>query len=579
MDAEDLLLREFLGIRTPEQTASPARWIRSCQREDGTWANFYGGPPELSTTVEAYVALRLAGDEPGDAAHMKRAAGVHPGLRRRRAHPGLHPDLAGAVRPVVLGRAPGAAARADVPAALRPAQHLRLRLLGPPDRRRPHGRERPPAVPPARLRHRRAAKRTAPRRRRRRSAPGRAASRRSTVSSSSTSAGRSSSSAGPPCGGRSAGSCSARRRTAPGAASSRPGCTRSSPCDLQGYALDHPCMRAGLEGLDGFTIEDDAGQAARGLPVPGLGHRARGHRPRRRRLAAERPGAAHRRPATCSPRRSPSAATGPCGARASQPGGWAFEFANDNYPDIDDTAEVVLALERTDEAADGADRPRRRLDRGDAVPRRGLGGLRRRQHPDAVPGAAVLRLRGADRPPERGRDGPRRRDAGQARARRSRRSSGAWSGCSRAQEDDGSWFGRWGANYVYGTGAVVPALVAAGLAAGPPGRAPGGRLARRPPEPRRRLGRGPALVPGRLSLAGRGPSTASQTAWALLALLAAGERSEATERGVALPRRDPGRSRLVGRAVVHRHRLSRATSTSTTTCTGSSSRSRPWGVT
>ena len=31
------------------------------------------------------------------------------------------------------------------------------------------------------------------------------------------------------------------------------------------------------------------------------------------------------------------------------PGGWAFEFANDNYPDIDDTAEVVLALRRTGE--------------------------------------------------------------------------------------------------------------------------------------------------------------------------------------------------------------------------------------
>ena len=33
----------------------------------------------------------------------------------------------------------------------------------------------------------------------------------------------------------------------------------------------------------------------------------------------------------------------------------------------------------------------------------------------------------------------------------------------RAQEPDGSWFGRWGANYVYGTGAAVPALVAAGM--------------------------------------------------------------------------------------------------------------------
>ena len=37
------------------------------------------------------------------------------------------------------------------------------------------------------------------------------------------------------------------------------------------------------------------------------------------------------------------------------PGGWAFEFANDGYPDVDDTAEVVLALDRLDAAgADGA---------------------------------------------------------------------------------------------------------------------------------------------------------------------------------------------------------------------------------
>src|SRR5580704_12935309 len=69
MDAEDLLLREFLGVRTPEQTAASARWIASKQRPDGTWANFRGGEADLSTTVEAYVALRLAGDSP-DATHM-----------------------------------------------------------------------------------------------------------------------------------------------------------------------------------------------------------------------------------------------------------------------------------------------------------------------------------------------------------------------------------------------------------------------------------------------------------------------------------------------------------------------------
>jgi squalene-hopene/tetraprenyl-beta-curcumene cyclase len=73
MDAEDLLLRQFLGIRTPEQTAATATWIRSRQREDGTWSNFFGGPADLSTTIEAYLALRLAGDPIG-APHMESAA-------------------------------------------------------------------------------------------------------------------------------------------------------------------------------------------------------------------------------------------------------------------------------------------------------------------------------------------------------------------------------------------------------------------------------------------------------------------------------------------------------------------------
>src|SRR5437660_9915455 len=74
MDAEDMLLREFLGIRTEDETARSAAWIRSQQREDGSWANFYGGPGDLSTTVEAYWGLRLAGDAPDDE-HMLAAAG------------------------------------------------------------------------------------------------------------------------------------------------------------------------------------------------------------------------------------------------------------------------------------------------------------------------------------------------------------------------------------------------------------------------------------------------------------------------------------------------------------------------
>src|SRR5205807_8467671 len=73
MEAEDLFVREFLGIRTDEVTRQTANWIRSKQRVDGTWGNYFGAPADLSTTLEAYVALRLAGDPP-ESEHMARAA-------------------------------------------------------------------------------------------------------------------------------------------------------------------------------------------------------------------------------------------------------------------------------------------------------------------------------------------------------------------------------------------------------------------------------------------------------------------------------------------------------------------------
>src|SRR2546422_4097117 len=101
----------------------------------------------------------------------------------------------------------------------------------------------------------------------------------------------------------------------------------------------------------------------------------------------------------------------------------------------------------------------------------------------------------------------------------------------RAQEADGSWFGRWGANYVYGTGAAVPALVDAGLSPGHP-------AIRRAVAWLERVqnddgGWGEDLRSyDDPAWRGRGESTASQTAWALLALHAAAERGERVERGL-----------------------------------------------
>jgi len=101
----------------------------------------------------------------------------------------------------------------------------------------------------------------------------------------------------------------------------------------------------------------------------------------------------------------------------------------------------------------------------------------------------------------------------------------------REQEGDGSWFGRWGANHVYGTGAAVPALVRGGMDR----EHPAIRRAVRWLESHQNEdgGFGEDLRSYEdASWRGRGTSTASQTAWALLALLSADGRSPAARRGI-----------------------------------------------
>ena len=137
------------------------------------------------------------------------------------------------------------------------------------------------------------------------------------------------------------------------------------------------------------------------------------------------------------------------------------------------------------------------------------------------------------------------------------------------QEADGSWFGRWGVNHVYGTGAAVPALIAAGvdpLASRASARAVRWLLAHQNEDGG--WGEDPRSY-DEAEWIGRGPSTASQTAWALLALHAAGERSEAVERGVALARRARSAPTAAGTSRSTPAPASRPTTTSTTTSTGS----------
>src|ERR671936_1776712 len=78
MIAEHLFLLHFLGPRDVETDRLLANELLARRRSDGTWSIWFEGPADLSVTVEAYAALKLAGVDAGDAtrAYLRRAGGV-----------------------------------------------------------------------------------------------------------------------------------------------------------------------------------------------------------------------------------------------------------------------------------------------------------------------------------------------------------------------------------------------------------------------------------------------------------------------------------------------------------------------
>ncbi len=223
-----------------------------------------------------------------------------------------------------------------------------------------------------------------------------------------------------------------------------------------------------------------------------------------------------------------------------QPGGWAFEFHNNCYPDIDDTAEVVLAL-RLGRLPGAEDRLR-----DDAISR-ALDWVRGMQNKDGGWASfdkdnnhgyvtaltfsdfgEVLDPSSADVTAHvlemYGKLGYKTDQSFLQQAYRYLRQE---------QEDDGSWFGRWGVNYIYGLGAVLPALEAAGEDMHHPYIRRAVRWLIEHQNPDGGWGESCASYIDSAQR-GVGSSTASQTAWAIMALVAAGyDDDQATHFGVS----------------------------------------------
>lgn len=220
------------------------------------------------------------------------------------------------------------------------------------------------------------------------------------------------------------------------------------------------------------------------------------------------------------------------------PGGWAFEFVNNKYPDVDDSAVVLVALERL-KSAIACHGVEKSLSRGlewclgmqcrnggwaafdkdntmmilNRIPFADNEAML--DYPTADVTARVIEAMGTMGYP-----------ITHTAARRGIQF------LKSLQETDGSWWGRWGVNYIYGTWSVLRALRAVGEDLNAPYVQAAVRWIKSHQNDDGGWGetcdsyRDPGLC-------GRGPSTASQTAWAVMGLMAAGEaHSSEVRRGI-----------------------------------------------
>jgi squalene-hopene/tetraprenyl-beta-curcumene cyclase len=502
MIAEHLFWLHFMGLRDGRTDRKLANELLARQRDDGTWSNWFEGPADLSTTIESYAALKMAGVDAGSKTrdYIRRAGGV-PSARvftkcflallgqwPWQRIPLVPPEivLLPAVAPFSIYNLACWARQTAVPLsvvmALRPVRDagVDLREIG----ARP-GETKPAPRPGLLRRHTfREAERWV----------------------------------------------RARQEADGGWGGIQPPWVWSIVMlAALGHGFEDAQLRRAVEGWSGFMIDEGDRLRPEACQSPIwdtalaiLGLRACG-------VPADHPQVVKAGEWLLG---EEVTVEGDWSVRVPHlaPGGWAFEFANDLYPDVDDAAVVCLALGE--------------LGIGEEAVERGLQWIVGMQSSNGGWGAfdvdntsdwlykipffdfgAVI-----DPPSEDVAAHAVEALAPHARYRDSTRRGLDY--LLREQADDGSWWGRWGVNHVYGTAAVVPALEAAGIPHDHPAmrrtvawldsvQHEGGGFGEDIRSYHEREWRG------------RGVPTASQTAWGVLAYAAAGEASRASARRAA----------------------------------------------
>ncbi len=302
-----------------------------------------------------------------------------------------------------------------------------------------------------------------------------------------------------------------------------------------GFPLSHEVMKKGLKAIEDFCIEDEDGLRMQSCisPVWDTALTA---------LALLEAGVSPRHPALEKSAKwlvSQQILTGGDWQfkNTSLPGGWAFEFSNSHYPDVDDSAVVLNVLNRFDpQRCDGLDCCKSRAMEWLMSMQSSKGGwaaFDRNNDMDILNRIPFADTEAMVDPPTADVTGRVLEVMGCFGFDYSHLAAKRGIGFLKSiQEKDGSWWGRWGVNYIYGTWSALRGLVSMG--ADPKSTTVRAAMHWLKDHQNPDGGWGETCDSYRWpELRGQGPSTASQTAWAIMGLLAGGEeKSPEVSKGI-----------------------------------------------